>query len=124
MLTGYALANTKRSWYVPDVSIWGTKGFGEFEILTIENVEAVKSLFFDSASIGDNSQSLAYNDLYDFRGNRLPVSIKNPKVFVKPRSADTVFVVGRESEKKFKIVRSASTPAPALVDLYIVEMGE
>ncbi len=123
-MTGYALANTKRSWYIPNLNVYGTIGWGEFEYILAENVNSVISVLFDAVSIGDNSQQILYSDLIDHKGNNLPPSILNPKVIVKQKSNNTAYVVGEESSTGFKIVREEQSSNPVPVDLYIIEMGE
>ncbi len=123
-MTGYALANTKRSWYVPNLNVYGTIGWGDFEYLLVENVNAVLSVLFNSTSIGDSSQVISFSDLIDHKGNNLPSSLQNPKVIIKQKTDDRAYIVGDESSLGFKIVRSDSSTAPIPVDLYIVEMGE
>ena len=122
-MTGFALANTKRSWYIPNLNVYGTAGWGEFEYLLTENINSIISVLFNTTSIGDNSQSIAYQDLIDHNGNNLPSSLKNPKVIIKQKSNDTAYIIGDESSTGFKIVRSGETTKPIPVDLYIVEMG-
>ena len=124
MLSGYALAAAKRSWYVPDINIWGTAGWGVFEYLLVENVNSTKSVLFDTTSIGDSSQVLYFDDLIDHKGNQLPQTIKNPKVFLKPKTEERAYVIGDESSTGFKLVRNSDSRSPVLVDLYIVEMGD
>lgn len=123
-MTGYALANTKRSWYIPNLNVYGTIGWGEFEYLLAENVNSVISVLFDAVSIGDNSQQILYSNLIDHKGNYLPQSLVNPKIIVKQKSDNTAYIVGEESSTGFKIVRSEQSSNPVSVDLYIIEMGE
>jgi hypothetical protein len=123
MSQGYAIANSKRSWYISDFYVWGTAGWGEFEYILIENIDSVQSVFINIVTIGDNAQEVSFIDLVDYRGNQLPDNIVKPKVFIKPRSENTVFLVGEESNNKFKIARQANASGPVKTDLYIVEMG-
>ncbi len=123
-MTGYALANTKRSWYIPNLHVYGTIGWGEFEYLLAENVNSVVSVLFDSVSIGDNSQQISFRDLIDHKGNKLPDTLTNPRVIIKQKSDSTAFIVGDESNFGFKIVRSEQSTKTVQVDLYIVEMGD
>lgn len=123
MLTGYALANSQRCWYVPDFNVWGTSGWGVFDFLMVEHA-AVDTILFDSLNISSNAQEINFNDLTDFRGNNLPLSIKNPKVFIKPRSGENTFIVGAESDNSFKIARDSGTNGPVIVDLFVLELGE
>lgn len=122
-MTGYALANLKRSWYIPNLNVYGTVGWGEFEYLLAENVNSVISVLFNAVSIGDNSQQIVYRNLIDHKGNSLPETLVNPKVIIKQKSEDRAYIVGDESSTGFKIVRSDQSSTPVPVDLYIVEMG-
>lgn len=123
-MIGYALANTKRSWYVPNLQIYGTVGWGQFEYLITENLNSIVSVFFDKISIGDSSQHMFFGDLIDIKGNNLPSTLKNPKVLVKPKSEGSAYIVGDESSTGFKIVRTSDSPQVVQVDLYIIEMGD
>ncbi len=122
-MSGYALVNTKRSWYIPNLNIYGTVVWGEFEYIVTENINSVISVLFNSLSIGDNSQLISYKDLIDHKGNNLPETLVNPKVIVKQKNEESAFIVGDESSNGFKIVRSGSSSNPVPVDLYIIEMG-
>ena len=123
MNSGFSLATAKRSWYVPDIQVWGTEGWGDFEYLLLEDVASVDSILFDKKSIGENSQLIKYENLRDFRGNLLPAQISNPKIIIKNRSEKSAFIVGAETEEGFSIARESSTIVPVPVDLYIIEMG-
>ena len=122
-MTGYALANAKRSWYIPNLNIYGTLGWGDFEYLVTENVSSTMSVLFNSLSIGDNSQQISFQNLIDHKGNNLPETLVNPKVIIKQKSEESAFIVGDESSSGFKIVHSGSSLNLVPVDLYIIEMG-
>ncbi|MFQ5453185.1 MAG: hypothetical protein ACE5D6_03250 [Candidatus Zixiibacteriota bacterium] len=123
MINGLPLVITHRNWYVPDFQVWGTPEWGEFDLLMIENVESQKSILFDNVSIDDSAQEVKYQDLVDFRGNNLPVSIKNPKILIKPKSENTAFIVGNESNTSFKVAHNSDVAGPVKIDILIVEMG-
>ena len=123
-MTGYALANTKRSWYIPNLNVYGTVGWGEFEYIIGEDVNSTISVLFNSISIGDNAQQILFQNLVDHKGNNLPEQLANPKVLVKQKSDMSAYVVGDESNVGFKIVRSDLATNPVPVDLYVIEMGE
>ncbi|MEW6411652.1 MAG: hypothetical protein AB1483_04160 [Candidatus Zixiibacteriota bacterium] len=124
MLTALVNVTGRRVWFVPDVSVWGTSGWSEIEFLTVESVDSVKSVFFGSVDVGDSAQSVAFEQLTDFRGNHLPASLTNPRVFVRPRSELSAYVVGSEISSGFKIARDQSAGGPVTVDLLVVEMGD
>jgi hypothetical protein len=123
MNTGFSLATAKRSWYVPDIQVWGAEGWGDFEYLILEDVESVNSILFDKKSIGENNQLIKYADLRDFRGNLLPEKIINPKIMIKNKTEKSAFIIGSESDEGFTIARESSAQNPVPVDLYIIEMG-
>ncbi len=124
MYSGYALANARRCWYVPDFNVWGTPGWGDLELVVVENIASVNSILFNAVNIGDGSQQVNYNNLTDFRGNKLPQSIKNPKIQIKPKSENSAFIIGTETDSSFKIARSSDIRGAVKVDLMILEMGE
>ncbi len=124
MLSALSNVTARRVWFVPDVSIWGTSGWGEIELLTVESVDAAKSILFCSFDIGDCSQTVSFCELTDFRGNNLPTSISNPRVFIRPKSEQTAHVVGSETSEGFKVGRDADATGPVLVDLLVVELGD
>ena len=124
MLSTISSITSRRTWFVPRFSVWGSAQWCGIEYLAIEEADSTKSVLFNSEGIGDSSQSVVYKDLTDFRGNRLPATIKNPRVLVRSRSADAAFIVGDESAEGFRIAASATASSPVLVDLIVMEMGE
>ncbi len=124
MNAGLGKLNSRRMWVVPNVVIWGLAGLGEVEYLSIEQVDAIKSISFGSAVIGDTAQSVNYNTLQDVRGNLLPATIKEPLVMVRSQNESQVFVVGVETNTGFRIARDSDAKSPVTVDLIITEMGE
>lgn len=123
MQTGYLMAHLKRSWYIPNLAVWGTDSWGTFDYLVVEQVNNAQSLLYNDLSIGATSQQLQYNQLTDFRGNQLPETIINPKILFKPKSNHSAYIVGQETNSQFTIARDSSAPGPVEVDLYIIEMG-
>jgi len=118
------MIKTHRIWYVPDLNVWGTPGWGEIDLLMLENVDTVKSILFDSVNIGDNSQEIKFADLVDFRGNYLPATIENPKIIVKSKGEDIAFIVGEETNETFKIAHAVDITTSLKVDLFVYEMGK
>lgn len=123
MIDGYLLANSRRVWYVPEIYIWGSSQWGETDMIVVENIEGTRSVSYYTASLDDSAQAINFNELLDFRGNQLPDQISNPKVFIKPKSADNCFVVGEELSTGFKIARDDAAAGPVKVDLFIVELN-
>lgn len=123
MINGYLLANSRRIWYVPEIYVWGSSNWGETDMIMVENVEGTRSVLYNTAILDDSAQTINYNELTDFRGNQLPDEIINPKVFIKPKTADASFIVGDELNDRFNIARDDTVDGPVKVDLLIVELG-
>ncbi|MGH8003997.1 MAG: hypothetical protein ACRECJ_04675 [Limisphaerales bacterium] len=113
---------SKRIWAVPGVSVYGTLGAVELLLLRSENTPSSKRIIFETAVLGGVEQVLFYQDLTDFRGNKLPQKLKSPKVIVLPKSAVGAVVVGSESDELFRLAKTSGADN-ALVDLLIIEMG-
>jgi len=124
MYTGLERVTARRVWFVPEFNIWGTAGWADFDLMVVENVDGVESILFDSISLGETTQEVAFAELTDFRGNSLPDTITNPRIIVRPRSEAGGFVVGEESDLKFKIARDSEAAGPVTVDLLVIEMGQ
>ncbi len=112
-----------RTWYVPEIHIWGTTSWGQFDMLMVENVEGQRSVMYHTVDIGGVTQVLRFADLCDFRGNHLPESIVNPRIIICSRSAYNAFLIGRESGESFRVARDVRAPEPIMVDLLVLEMG-
>ena len=124
MLSTLSRVTSRRIWFVPRFSVWGSAQLCTIDYLSIEEADSVKSVFFNRVGVGDSSQSVLYENLVDFRGNHLPATIKNPRVVIRPRSTDVAFVVGDETGSGFSIAASATAAGPVPVDLIVIEMGE
>lgn len=122
-MLGYVLANSRRVWYVSDFYVWGTSGWSEMDIVMIENVGTDKSVLFNPISIGDGSQRVQFSDLTDYKGNQLPQTINNPRVFIKPKTENNAYIIGEETSSYFKVGRDSSLDSPVKVDLMVVEMS-
>ncbi len=122
MYPALAQVTARRCWFVPGFVVWGLPSWEEVDCLLLEQGEATKTILFASFSLGDATQHVAFADLTDHRGNQLPANIASPRVIVRPRSEETAFIVGEESNSSFTIARRAETPSPVTVDLLIVEM--
>jgi len=123
-MTGLERITSRRAWFVPDFSVWGQPSLGEHEYLAVEEIDATVSVYYGTASIGESTQEVLYGQLTDHRGNALPTVIESPRVFVRPKGSSAVFVVGQETENRFKIAHGADATGPVLVDLWIVELGD
>ncbi len=116
--------NSRRMWSIPDFQVWGLASGNAVEFLTVECVQAESSILYGEIDIGDTAQQVAFADLADHRGNALPNEIKSARVIVRPRGAQTAFVVGTEGASGFKIARDPNAPGPVAVDLLVIEMGD
>lgn len=114
----------KRTWMIPDFSVWGVPGFGETDLLIIEKVGSQSSIYFGSFDIGGSEQEIRFDSLVDHRGNSLPSTLASPLVIPRSKGPVTPFVVGRESTVGFKIARSTNTAATVQTDLLVVEIGD
>ena len=115
---------SRRMWFVPRLSVWGSAEWYAVDYLAIEEIDSTKSILFDKIGIGDSSQSVAFQELTDFRGNRLPSTINNPRVLIRPKDSFAAFVVGDETNQGFKVAASPEASGTVPVDLIIIEMGE
>ncbi len=123
MLNGLPYPNSRRIWFVPNMTIWGMPSLGEIRFLVVEKIDSTTSVLYGSGDIGPAQQEIAFADLVDHRGNNLPATLDSPKVIPRPRDQHAVFVVGQESDVKFKIARDPDTPTAVTTDLFIMEMG-
>lgn len=113
----------RRTWVVPNFVVWGDWSLASFLLLYTEMGETSKRVMLARNNLGGLDQSVTFETLYDFRGNRLPETISNPKVMVMPKNEVNCFVVGTETDTGFRIARFSGSEKTGLVDLMIVEMG-
>ena len=113
----------RRTWVVPNFVVWGDWSLASFLVLYTEMGEASNRVMLARNNLGGLDQSVAFETLYDFRGNQLPQTISNPKVMIMPKNEVNCFVVGTETETGFRIARFSGSQKTGLVDLMIVEMG-
>jgi hypothetical protein len=113
----------RRTWVVPNFVVWGDWSLASFLLLYTEIGEASKRVMTAKNNLGGLDQAVSFSDLFDFRGNRLPEVIHNPKVVVLPKNEVSSFVVGTETDTGFRIARFSGAEKTGLVDLMIVEMN-
>lgn len=123
-MSGWERLTSRRAWFVPDFTVWGQPSLGEREYLALEQVGAVRSIYYGTASVGESDQEVLFGQLSDHRGNALPGSLESPRVFVRPRGSTPAFVVGQETPDRFKIAHDPDASSPVTVDLWIVELGD
>ncbi|MFZ1684009.1 MAG: hypothetical protein WAU88_07730 [Candidatus Zixiibacteriota bacterium] len=114
----------RRIWFVPDVMIWGTSGLGELDYLIYEKVGSDGTVFFGQSSFFDGRQHVMFGDLTDHRGNRLPSTLQSPRVLIRSRDRQPVYVVGQESNSGVTLARDQAGTEPVMADLLVVEMGD
>ncbi len=112
----------RRVWMVPEFAVWGSAGYGETDLLIVEQIGSTSAVFFGAVDIGGNEQEVLFEALVDHRGNKLPDQIASPCVMPKPKGPTAPFIVGRESSVGFRIAQSGST-TPVIADLLVVELG-
>ena len=113
----------RRVWVVPNFVVWGDLSLYLFFLLYTETEATAKRVVFSKSTLGGLDQAVEFSNLYDFRGNRLPEIINNPKVVVLPKNEVPCFVVGTETPTGFRIGKLSESSGTGLVDLMIVEMG-
>lgn len=114
----------KRSWFVPEFTVWGLPGYGITDFLVVERFNQLTSVFFDSRDLGGAEQDVAFNQLVDHRGNSLPDTISQPMVLTRAKGDQTPFIVSRETGSGFKIARPPAATVPIQTDLFVVELGD
>ncbi len=124
MTTGFERVTARRVWFVPTFVVWGLPAWDVVEFLTVEKIGPNEAVLYGSLDIGGTAQNVTFSDLTDHRGNQLPSAIASPRVIIRPRSSDTAFVIGQESQTNFKIARDPNASGPVTVDLLVVEMGD
>lgn len=123
MITGLERVQSRRMWFVPELSVWGLAGWGEVDYVVAEQVGSTVSILYGQSGLGEDAQLVVFAELRDHRGNILPPQIESPLVLVRPRTSENAYVVGQESETAFKIARDSSAARPVMTDLLIIEMG-
>lgn len=122
MIDGYDRVISRRAWFVPDFSVWGETSLGEHEYLALDKIDGIWSIYYGTATIGQNTQEVLFEQLVDHRGNSLPKAINAPRVFVRPKDDASAFVVGREAADRFRIAQAGD--GPVTVDLWVMELGD
>lgn len=113
----------RRIWVVPNFVVWGDWSLYSFLLLYTEVEATAKRVVFSKSTLGGLDQTVEFSNLYDFRGNQLPSTIKDPKVVVLPKNEVSCFVVGSETTAGFRIGKLAESSGTGLVDLMVMEMG-
>lgn len=118
------LITAKRTWFVPDLVVWGLPSLGSHDFLLLESTSSGDSVSYGSATLSDATQAVTFAQLRDHRGNLLPSSLKSPRVLIRSKSEKAAFVVGKENGSGFKIARDPDTDSAITVDLLVMELGD
>jgi hypothetical protein len=117
----YLLA--KRMWWVSGVNVWGTIAAFEPQIVVTEMEDTTKRIVHARVALGGSTQKLAFGDMLDAKGNKLPELLANPRVLPIAKGGIPVIVQGSEDGKSFTLAKAAPTAQIAVADLLIIEMG-
>ncbi|MEE8576222.1 MAG: hypothetical protein V3T31_03115 [candidate division Zixibacteria bacterium] len=113
----------RRIWSVPGFMVYGLPGVGEIGMLVAETIGSETAIHYATADITGQTQLVQFADLVDHRGNSLPATIDTPRLFIRPRSEWSAFVIGEESDESFRIARHPDAPGPVTCDLIVMEIG-
>ncbi len=123
MNSGLANITARRIWFVPGFVIWGLPVLSEVKFLVVEEIGSQRSIGYSALAMGDRSQQVAFGDLTDHRGNRLPAAVPSPRVIVRARGAEAAFITGQETDTHFTIARAPDAAEPVTADLLVIELG-
>jgi len=118
------LITAKRTWFVPDLVVWGLPSLGDHDYLSLESTSSGSTVCFGSASLSEASQTVIFGQLRDHRGNLLPSALTSPRVLIRTHSEGSAFVVGKETSTGFKVARDPDSASAMVVDLLVVEFGD
>ena len=114
----------KRSWFVPEFTVWGLPGYVVTDFLVVELLGQTSTILFGSQDFGGAEQEVVFNQLVDHRGNNLPDSINSPMVLARSKGEAAPYIIGRETPAGFKIARPSDTTSPVQTDFFVVELGD
>lgn len=117
----YLLA--RKMWLVPGVVVWGDLANFETEFIITENAGAAKRILHSRCLLGGSAQTVAFADLTDHRGNKLPQTILNASVVAIPRGNVGVILQGNVAPDSFRLARVTPSTQAVTADLLIIEMG-
>ena len=124
MISGLESVKSKRIWFVESLAVWGGRQDAQIDFLITEEIDSVQSIHFGSQALGTSLQQVAFSDLIDHRGNRLPDSINTPRVILRSHTGEAVFILGAETDSEFRIAHAADGADAVVCDLMIIEMGD
>lgn len=113
----------RRIWLAPDFVVWGAPSSLTLSLVTVESVNGQSRIIYGPVTVGGSEQTVLFANLIDHRGNSLPSTISEPKVLIMPKSAESVFLIGREFGAGFKVAREDGGTGSTVVDLIIMELG-
>lgn len=114
---------SNRKWLIRDYRVWGDDDALEADMLMTEIAASTSRVVFMHQYSGGNGQVVDFADLFDHRGNQLPLTINNAEVIIIPKNTVVAFISGSAGPTSFRIARSSQGPADAIVDLLIMEMS-
>lgn len=113
----------RRMWLISGIVVWGGMADFEPEMILTETDGETKRILHGRFAIGGSTQVIAFSDLVDQRGNKLPAFILNPAVIPIPRCDANVAVLGTVAADSFRLSQSAPAGKSVTTDLLIIEMG-
>src|SRR3990170_8108390 len=113
----------RRVWVVNNFSVYGEYSAVTPVLVWSEMGASSHRIIFSREILGGFEQAVSFAQLYDFRGNQLPLSIASPKVIILQKNEVDCLVVGQETQTGFKIAKLSQTEQNGMVDLVIVENG-
>ncbi len=113
----------RRVWFVPGVMVYGAADSVGLGMLIAETIGSQRGVYYQTMEVGADRQHIRFDSLVDHRGNRLPSTIRAPRVIPRSRSEYAVFVTATESDESFVIARESHSPGPVVADLLVVELG-
>ena len=112
---------SNRKFLVTDFMVYGDYSNAEGGLLYTEQSAGGKRIIFAHRFLSEDEQQVYFGNLYDFKNNKLPETLNNPKVIILPKIAVHCFLVGSETPAGFKIAKTDSGKT-GVVDFLIIEM--
>jgi hypothetical protein len=118
-----AYVQGRRTWFVENLTVWGTDSDAEFLLAIAETAGSDTRVGLLRVSLGGQRQAVGFSSLTDSRGNGLPDHIKKPSIVIIPRGPRGAFLKTILGETGFVIAKTEAEGPSAAVDLLIVETG-
>ena len=62
----------RRAWFVPGVRVYGLPAVDDVGYLVAETIDSETALYYATADLSGNTQTITFASLVDHRGNNLP----------------------------------------------------